>query len=375
MHAEQLAAGISSLVDAGEVPGAIVGVLQGSDVSVAAVGVTEPGGDTPMPQSAVARISSNTKPMIAAATLLLVEDGVIGLQDRVETFLPELAGRRVLRQLDGPVDDTVPATRSVTVEDLLTMRSGFGFVFESDCPVVEEAAAAGLGLGPPDPSSPLGVEEWVARFAELPLLEQPGTVWRYELSYAVLGVVLARATGQPLDVLMRERLFDPLGMNSTGFVAPGESMVPAFAQSPDGLIVFDGPIDSRWATPPSFPDARGGLVSTTRDMLRFASMLLDDGGGLLSPTSVEAMTTDKLTDGQRSGPSAQTFLNGGGWGYGMGVDEGQAGRRYGWGGGLGTLWYSWPDYHAAAVLVTQVLPPSVAVFDCFTGAAEDVLTA
>ena len=281
----------------------------------------------------------------------------------------------MLRQLDGPVDDTVPATRSVTVEDLLTMRSGFGFVFESDCPVVEEAAAAGLGLGPPDPSSPLGVEEWVARFAELPLLEQPGTVWRYELSYAVLGVVLARATGQPLDVLMRERLFDPLGMNSTGFVAPGESMVPAFAQSPDGLIVFDGSIDSRWATPPSFPDARGGLVSTTRDMLRFASMLLDDGGGLLSPTSVEAMTTDKLTDGQRSGPSAQTFLNGGGWGYGMGVDEGQAGRRYGWGGGLGTLWYSWPDYHAVAVLVTQVLPPSVAVFDCFTGAAEDVLTA
>jgi CubicO group peptidase (beta-lactamase class C family) len=103
-------------------------------------------------------------------------------------------------------------------------------------------------------------------------------------------------------------------------------------------------------------------------------MLLDDGGGLLDPSSVIAMTTDQLTAEQRAGPSAATFLNSGGWGYGVGVTNSPAGRRYGWGGGLGTLWYSWPDHDLAAVLITQVLPPSAEMFNAFTDAVEDSLT-
>jgi CubicO group peptidase (beta-lactamase class C family) len=326
-----------------------------------------------MPVDAVMRISSNTKPMVAAVALLLVQDGVLDLEDAVETFVPELAGRRVLRQLDSRLDDTVPAHRPMTIEDLLTMRMGFGFVFDSACPAVDEAEAAGLGFGPPDPAAVPPPDEWVARLAPLPLLEQPGTAWRYEFSFGVLGVVLARATGTSLDVLLRERLFAPLAMTHTGFTAPRHRLVPSFARSETGLVLFDSAVGSRWSAPPAFPDARGGLVSTARDMLQFARMLLDDGNGLLSPAWIAAMTTDQLTAAQRSGPSAQAFLEGGGWGYGVGVTDGPAGRRYGWGGGLGTLWYNWPDHDAAVVLMTQVLPPAAELFDAFTTAAETAL--
>lgn len=323
-----------------------------------------------MPVDAVMRISSNTKPMVAAMALLLVQDGVLHLDDPVETFLPELTDRRVLRRLAGPLDDVVPAHRPITVEDLLTMRMGFGFVFDSDCPAVEAAAAAGLGFGPPDPPALPAPSDWISRFAALPLLEQPGTVWRYELAYAVLGVVLARASTMPLDRLMREKLFTPLGMSQTGFVGAPEHLVPSFARNEDGLVVFDSAVESRWSTRPAFPDARGGLVSTAGDMLRFARMLLDGGCGFLSPELVATMTADQLTEEQRSAPSAHAFLDGGGWGYGVGITRSMRGRRYGWGGGLGTLWYTWPEHETAVVLMTQVMPPSHDLFETFTNAAE-----
>ncbi|GAA1121014.1 serine hydrolase domain-containing protein [Arthrobacter flavus] len=373
MDAQQLIEMIHPIVDDGEVPGAVVGVVHHGHTSVAGVGHTEPGGATAMTADAVMRISSNTKPMVASVALLLVQDGVLHLDDLVEEFVPELTGRRVLRQLDGPIQDTVPVQRSMTIEDLLTMRMGFGFVFESACPAVEAAAAAGLGFGPPDPSTPFSPDEWVDRFARLPLLEQPGMVWRYELAFGVLGVVLARVTGKSLDVVMRERLFTPLGMTQTGFLAPPQHLVPAFAQSENGLVLFDSAFESRWSTPQAFPDARSGLVSTVGDLLQFTRMLLEDGGGLLSPESVAVMTSDHLTAEQRSGPSAQAFLDGGGWGYGVGVTDGKCGRRYGWGGGLGTLWYSWPEHDTAVILMTQVLPPSTELFDAFTNAVEATL--
>jgi CubicO group peptidase (beta-lactamase class C family) len=374
MRTERLIAAIRPFVEAGVVPGAVVGLRKRGEVTVDGLGTTAPAGEDPLLVDAQVRISSNTKPMVAALTLLLAQDGVLGLDDPVERFLPELADRRVLRRLDGPLDDTEPARQPVTVEDLLTMRLGFGWVVESECPAVDWATELELGFGPPDPPALPPPDEWIARFATLPLLEQPGSVWRYELAFAVLGVLVARAAGCPLDVTLAERLFTPLGMTDTAFVADPQRLVPAFVRRQYGLVPFDGVASSRWASPPRFADGRGGLVSTAGDLLRFAGMLLDGGGGLLTPSSVIAMTTDQLTPEQRAGPSAATFLDSGGWGYGVGVIESSAGRRYGWGGGLGTLWYSWPEHDLAAVLITQVLPPSVELFDAFTTAVESSMT-
>jgi CubicO group peptidase (beta-lactamase class C family) len=262
----------------------------------------------------------------------------------------------------------------VTIEDLLTiMRLGFGWVFESECPAVERATELELGFGPPDPQALPPPDEWVARFARLPLLEQPGSVWRYELAYAVLGILVARAAARPLDVTLTERLFKPLGMSDTAFVADPQRLVPAFARDDSGLVLFDGVADSRWAAAPRFADGRGGLVSTASDLLRFAGMLLDAGGGVLTPSSATAMITDQLTPEQRAGPSAATFLDSGGWGYGVGVAKSTAGPRYGWGGGLGTLWYSWPEHDLAAVLISQVLPPAAEMFNAFTAAVESAI--
>jgi CubicO group peptidase (beta-lactamase class C family) len=371
---ERLTAEIRRAVEAGVVPGALVGLRHHGVTTVEAIGTTVLDGEPPLGSGAQVRISSNTKPLVAALTLLLAEDGVLGLQDPVERFLPELAARRVLRRVDGDLDDTEPAWRSITVEDLLTMRMGFGWVFECECPAVGRATELELGFGPPDPMGPPPPDEWIARFATLPLLEQPGSVWRYELAFAVLGVLLARAAGRPLQEIITDRLLAPLGMTGTGFVADPDRLVPAFARQADVLVPFDGVADSRWASLPRFADGRGGLVSTAGDLLRFAGMLLDDGAGLLSASAVTAMTTDQLTAEQRTGPSAATFLDGGGWGYGVGVTETPAGRRYGWGGGLGTLWYSWPEHDLAAVLITQVLPPSAELFDAFTAVVQDGLT-
>ena len=371
---ERLTAEIRRAVEAGVVPGALVGLRHHGVTTVEAIGTTVLDGEPPLGSGAQVRISSNTKPLVAALTLLLAEDGVLRLQDPVERFLPELAARRVLRRVDGDLDDTEPARRSITVEDLLTMRMGFGWAFECECPAVGRATELELGFGPPDPMGPPPPDEWIARFATLPLLEQPGSVWRYELAFAVLGVLLARAAGRPLQEIITDRLLAPLEMTGTGFVADPDRLVPAFARQADGLVPFDGVADSRWASSPRFADGRGGLVSTAGDLLRFAGMLLDDGAGLLSASAVTAMTTDQLTAEQRTGPSAATFLDGGGWGYGVGVTETPAGRRYGWGGGLGTLWYSWPEHDLAAVLITQVLPPSAELFNAVTAVVQDGLT-
>lgn len=366
---DRLRDAVAPHVDAGEVPGAILAVSRGGEHRIEAVGASAPGGP-PLAPDAVVRISSMTKPLVAALTLALAEDGVLAVEDPVERWVPELAERRVLRRLDAAPEDTVPAERPITVADVLTMRMGFGFVFGGPCPVLDLAAAAGLGIGPPDPANPLTPDEWTARFARLPLLHQPGADWMYDLAYGVLGVLLARAAGAPLDELLRDRLLAPLGMTDTGFAVPAHArarLIPCYTRDDGGLAPYDGVEDSRWLRRPAFPDPRGGLVSTAADYLRFADLLLaggvaPDGTRLLGADSVAAMTTDRLGPERASSASAGVFLSGGGWGYGVEVvtpeHTAQARTpRYGWGGGLGTTWYSFPERGTAAVLLTQCLPP------------------
>ena len=360
---------MAARVARGELPGIVTLVARGDHVRVDTIGTTAFGGGVPMRRDTIFRIASMTKPVVAAATMMLVEDDVIDLEEPVHKLLPELAGQRVLARIDGPLDETVPLRRPVTVEDLLTFRMGFGTItepeFDPPYPITVAARELDLVLGEPDPRTPHEPDGWIRLFGTLPLMDQPGERWRYNVGALVLGVLLARAAGQPLGDLLRERLFDPLGMTGTGFWLPAEhaAQLPAYYMTD----VDTGQITERthtgpeiWSRPPVFPSAAGGLVSTVDEYLAFARMLLEGGvhGGtrLLSEQSVELMTTNRLTSEQVA--TAGQLLGGAGWGLGMAVtvepDEVSGPGRYGWSGGYGTTWFNDPTEGLIGIAMTQV---------------------
>src|SRR5216117_605620 len=166
--------------------------------------------------------SSMTKPVTAVAAMILVEECKLRLDEPVDRLLPELANRQVLKRLDGPLDDTVPATRPITVRDLLTFRAGYGIVMAppGTYPIQTAMSERLLGQGPPKPQTPPAPDEWIRRLGTLPLMHQPGEQWMYHTASDVLGVLIARASGQPLETFLRERLFEPLGMKDAGFSVP-----------------------------------------------------------------------------------------------------------------------------------------------------------
>ena len=236
----------------------------------------------------------------------------------MERFLPELANRRVLRHVEGPLDDTVPAARSITIEDLLTFRLGFGLVvpFPGVYPIQVEEERLGLAtIGPPWPPPSFGPDEWIARFATLPLMEQPGQAWRYNTGAEVLGILIERATRRPLEAFLRERLFDPLGMPDTSFSVPPEKMArftTAYTPSPSNgqLDVFDLPATGWWSAPPALANVAGMLVSTLDDLWAFVAMLAAGGmcgdRRILSEATVAAMTRNHLTEAQRARTSCSS---------------------------------------------------------------------
>jgi CubicO group peptidase (beta-lactamase class C family) len=209
---------MAGYVERGEVPGIVTLVSRRGEVHVDAIGRMAIGGD-PMRRDAIFRISSMTKPITAAATMILVEECKVRLNEPVDRLLPELAGRRVLKRLDGPLDDTVPAERPITVRGLLTFRMGFGMVMAppDTYPIQRAVSEQRLGQGMPEPSTPPAPDEWIRRLGTLPLMHQPGEKWMYNTGSDVLGVLIARASGQPLEAFFRERMFESLGMVDTGF--------------------------------------------------------------------------------------------------------------------------------------------------------------
>jgi CubicO group peptidase (beta-lactamase class C family) len=287
------------------------------------------------------RISSVTKPLTAAAVLALVDEGLLTLDQHIDDLLPELAAPRVLRRPDGPLDDTVPANRPITVRDLLTYTYGFGMVFEmftatEPWPVVEASNHLGLGtLGPPDPEHTVAPEAWLAGLGSLPLLAQPGEQWLYQTSGSVLGMLAARASGLSFPDVLRTRLFEPLGMPNTAFFAADPTrLATAYGSGPDGLVVTDEQ-HGAWSRPPAFPDGGAGLVSTADDLLAFSRMLLRGGSPVLRPATVAAMTSSQLTEAQQASPAVGQFIGDGSWGLGLAV---YPDGSFGWSGGLGQNW-------------------------------------
>ncbi|MFG2889334.1 serine hydrolase domain-containing protein [Streptomyces sp. NPDC048248] len=346
----------------GSVPGAVALAARGDDVEVQAVGSADVEGSAPMARDSNFRVASITKPVTAAAAMMLVDDGRIALDDPVGPWLPELASPTVVCDPAGPVDDVVPAERAITVADLLTFRAGYGFPSDFSLPAVELLINE-LKQGPPQPQRIAAPDDWMAALSRIPLLHQPGHAWLYNACSDILGVLIARVSGRSLPEFFAERLFEPLGMTDTGFAVPpaDRDRFTSFYR-PDatgGLEPVDAP-DGQWSSIPAFPSGAGGLVSTVDDLHSFARMLLADGAAdgcrLLSPASVRQMTTDHLTPSQRD--ASALFLEGQGWGYGgsvdvVPVDPWNAPGRYGWVGGTGTAAHLVPSTGAVTILLTQ----------------------
>jgi CubicO group peptidase (beta-lactamase class C family) len=366
---ENLHRAMAARVANGDLPGLVTLVATGDDVHVDAIGTMAFGGDEAMQRDTIFRLASLTKPILAIATMMLVEDGTLALDEPVDRLLPELADRRVLRTIDGPLDDTVPANRPITVEDLLTFRMGHGLLFEPTFdppfPIIQAANELQLVMGPPDPRTPHDPDRWMELFGTLPLMYQPGERWQYNTGSLVLSVLVARAAGRPLEHVFRTRIFEPLGMRETSFSISAEQTdrLPSeyTMDFQTGKVVPDpltGP--EVWTRPPAFPSGAAGLLSTVDDLLAFARLLLNRGlhrgERLLSERSVELMTTNHLTPEQVAGGGP--LLSGSGWGFGMAVtvapdDTSPVPGRYGWYGGYGTTWFNDPHRQLIAIALTQ----------------------
>jgi len=359
-------------VASGDMPGLVALVARRGEIHVEAIGRQSFETETPMRRDTIFRIASMTKPITAAATLILVEQCRLRLDDPVDDFLPELAGRRVLKSLEGPVEDTVPARRPISVRDLLTFTFGLGAVmmWPPKHPIQKAMTEAGVAPGPGQPE--LSADDFMKRLGSLPLIYQPGERWLYHTGSDVLGVLIARASGQSLADFMRDQLFEPLGMRDTGFEVPAgklDRLAGAYMMDPQkkALGFFDDARNSRWAKPPAFAAGGSGLVSTADDYLAFCRMLLNKGRHgdrrLLSRPAVELMMSDQLTAEQKQG--AELFFgHGASWGMGGAVvtrrtDLCTTPGRYGWDGGYGTSGHLDPTEDMVGILLTQRMMESL----------------
>ena len=349
------------------IPGLVYLVACGDQVHAGALGSLSIGGAS-VERDSLFRIASTTKPITAAATLALVREGLVELDAPVAELLPELASPRVLARMDGPLDDTVPARGEITARNLLTFTFGFGMVTEmffaaEPWPVVAASQELRLGaIGPPEPSAQPDPDTWIAGMGSLPLLAQPGERWMYNTGASVLGVLLARAAGQPIAEVMRTRIFEPLGMTDTAFwTAQTHRLATSYQPTADGLVVYDEP-EGSWSRPPAFGDGAAGLLSTADDLLAFARMLLRGGDGVLTADAVRAMTTDQLTPQQKAhGGLGPNFFEDMSWGFCQAV---HADGSFGWDGGLGTSWMVDPGRDLVIISLTQRMwdnpdPPAV----------------
>jgi len=361
---------MAGYVERGAVAGVVTLLSRHGEVHVDAIGAQDLDTLTPMRRDTIFRIASMTKPIVAAAAMILVEEAKLRLDEPVDRFLPELADRKVLRAIDSPLDDTVPAVRPITLRDLLTFRLGFGAVMAppGSYPIQRAMDEAGLAPGPSLAS--LSPDAWLARLAGLPLLHQPGEKWLYHTGSDILGVLVARAAGMSLGDFLQERIFAPLGMACTAFSVPPAKLdrLATCYQTDAGtgrLAVYDQARGGRWARPPVFPSGGGGLVSTADDFLAFGRMMLQQGRHgaerILARPTVELMTTDHLTPAQKAAsPFFPGFWDKTGWGFGVSVTTRRDGLApspgsYGWMGGFGTSWWTDPREDLVAVVLIQRL--------------------
>jgi CubicO group peptidase (beta-lactamase class C family) len=342
-------------IDAGDITGAVTAIARrGKLVHFEAHGVMDVEAKQPMPTDAIFRMASSTKPVTGVAVLMMMEEGKLALTDPVYRFIPEFRGAKVEVRKAGAGPDAaagaaaelVPATREITVKDLLTHTSGLN----SD------------RVGTPGPGDTLA--SFIPKLGAVPLDFQPGSRWRYAggPAFSTLSRIVEVVSGQPFDQFTRERIFDPLGMKDTFFILPEDRrsrLLPLYRRGASGWERVAGA--DRAGPETTFIAGSGGLVSTAHDYLRFEQMLVGggalDGARLLSPTTVALMSANHV--GDLYGGFAGTQQ---GVGFGLTVyvvlDSARANSRrsngaFGWGGAFGTTTWSDPAQKLVAVLMIQ----------------------
>src|SRR3954468_3837202 len=363
------------VIDAGELAGAAALVWRDEAVlQTATVGRRDLASGLPVERDTIFRIASLTKPVTTVAALTLLDEGRFDLDEPITKCAPELTRMRVLRDPNGPLDQTDDATRPITFRDLLTHRSGLTYGEFHRGPIARACADA-LGA---TIDNALGPDEWMARLATLPLIDQPGAGFHYGLSSDLLGFLIARLDGVPLGVLLERRVFRPLGMRDTGFVVPrakrtrragpcgfdADGRSAALTTVPGEQAVAERPDDM------TFESGGQGLWSTVDDYLAFARIFIGrgevDGVRLLRPETCALMASNQLAAGQRA--TARMFglpLFATGHGYGMGVavvtepDQADPVRcrggvgTVGWPGAYGGWWQADPTDDSVLIFLTH----------------------
>ena len=358
-------------VATGDIPGAVSLVWRrGELLQLETVGLRDLEAKLPVERDTIFRIASMSKPVVSAVAMILMEQGAMRLDDPISKWAPEFARMRVLRRPDSPLEDTDPAPRAITIEDLMTHRSGLSYAFTAKGPL-SRALEARFGLKLEGWRSS---EDWMSALASLPLSYAPGERFNYGHSTDVLGFIIGRAMGSSMREAMRQLLFAPLGMVDTDFWVPPEKrarVAVLYRSAAPGIFTplpLAGFLDE---SPPVITAGGQGLVSTADDYLTFARMLL--GGGqvngkrVLSEESVRLMTTNRLTpDQRRDFQFGIPFFMAQGFGLGVSVvmdpeknawmGTGGAGA-FGWPGLFGGWWQVDPQRQTVMLWLQQTMPP------------------
>lgn len=365
----QVPAALQAVVDAGDLSGFVTLVWRKGEIAqLTTLGKRDIDAGKPMEEDTIFRIASMTKPVTSVAALTLVEEGKLKLDDPIKKWIPEFANLRVLKDATGPIDQTEPAKRDITVEDLMTHRSGLAYDFSSQGPI---AKAITETLGSPI-ASPYSPDEWLKRLASLPLSYQPGERMHYSVSTDVLGFLIGRVDGgRSFRDSLKARVLDPLGMKDTDFWVPPEKRDRAARlyrlDAKKNALVHAAWDEHQGEAAPAFCGGGGGLLSTADDYLKFARMMLNngevDGVRILKAETVKDMRTNRLSDAQRAHP----FLGLPFWfasGFGLGVSvvldpekhqmmgAGSAGS-FGWPGAFGTWWQADPEEDLILIYLIQ----------------------
>ncbi len=356
-----------------KIAGALTVVARRGEVVYASpLGLRDRERELPMERDTLFRIYSMSKPITSVALMQLVEEARVKLSDPVHRFIPEWKDLRVYAQGNHPHFLTVPCERPMTVRDLLTHTSGLTYGFMERTNV--DAAYRKLGVADRKPGSTL--RDMIDTLAGLPLEFSPGSAWNYSVATDVCGHLVEAISGRPLDVALRERLFEPLGMVDTGFAVPDDQLGRFAANYTRGprkrLRLEDDPQDSVFAGDVTFFSGGGGLVSTAADYLRFCRALLGggelDGARILGPRTIDYMTRNHLPGGRdltecAIGAFAETPYEGTGFGLGFSVIEDPVKAQavctageFAWGGAASTIFWIDPTEDLIVIFMTQLMP-------------------